>query len=110
MIASMRCRGQSGNGRGWLSSLRPGRTRVSCRLGPAKKSPVSSPDRPLSVTTAVPGTGRLAGWSVSVCRACWRSPYSFGLARLNPVTVPSQLQISSSLLPQYQREWLGQYP
>jgi hypothetical protein len=32
------------------------------------------------------------------------------LARLNPVTVPSQVQISSSLHPQYQREWFGQYP
>src|SRR5713101_4114608 len=38
------------------------------------------------------------------------SPYSFGLARPNPVTVPSQVQISRSLAPQYQREWLGQYP
>jgi|HubBroStandDraft_6_1064221.scaffolds.fasta_scaffold1277764_1 hypothetical protein len=43
-------------------------------------------------------------------RAWSRSPCIFGFARLNPVTVPSQVQISSSLQPQYQREWLGQYP
>src|SRR4029453_11320589 len=36
--------------------------------------------------------------------------YSLGLARPKPVTVPSHVQISSSLLPQYQREWLGEYP
>src|SRR2546423_15247134 len=69
-----------------------------------------TPDRPLSVTTAVPGAGRLAGRSLSICRAASRSPYSLGLARPNPVTVPSQVQIKVSLLPQYQREWLGQYP
>jgi hypothetical protein len=49
-------------------------------------------------------------WCSSICRACSRSPYSLGLARPNPVTVPSQVQMISSLLPQYQREWLGQYP
>ena len=75
-----------------------------------KNASVSSPDSPLSVTTAVPGAGRFAGWPAGVLRACSRSPLSFGLAGLNPVTVPSQVQISSSLLPQYQREWLGQYP
>ena len=32
------------------------------------------------------------------------SPASFGLARANPVTVPSQVTIGSSLVPQYQRE------
>ena len=64
----------------------------------------------MSVTTAVPGAGRFAGWRSSVCRAWSRSPCSFGFAMLNPVTVPSQVQISSSLHPQYQREWLGQYP
>jgi hypothetical protein len=62
----------------------------------------------LSVTTAVPGAGLFAGWRSSVWRAWPRSPCSFGFARLNPVTVPSQVQISSSLHPQYQREWLGQ--
>jgi hypothetical protein len=31
-----------------------------------------------------------------------------GFARPKPVTVPSQVQISSSLAPQYQRECLGQ--
>jgi hypothetical protein len=34
-----------------------------------------------------------------VCRAWSRSPCSLGFARLNPVTVPSQVQISSSLQP-----------
>ncbi len=29
---------------------------------------------------------------------------SLGFARLNPVTVPSQVQTSSSLQPQYQRD------
>src|SRR2546430_13061742 len=110
MIASTRCRSQFGNGRGCFSSLRAGRMRVSCRSSLAKNSSVSSPDRPLSVTTAVPGAGRLAGRSLSICRAASRSPYSLGLARPNPVTVPSQVQIKVSLLPQYQREWLGQYP
>ena len=59
---------------------------------------------------AVPGAGRFAGWRSSVWRAWSRSPCSLGFARLNPVTVPSQVQISSSLAPQYQREWLAQYP
>jgi hypothetical protein len=59
---------------------------------------------------AVPGAGRLAGWCSSICRACWRSPKSLGLASANPVTVPSQVHRISSLAPQYQREWLGQYP
>jgi hypothetical protein len=54
--------------------------------------------------------GRLAGCPVSICRAASRSPCSLGLARPNPVTVPSQVQITVSLVPQYQREWLGQYP
>ena len=62
------------------------------------------------MTTAVPGAGRFAGWSFSICRDCSRSPKSLGLARPKPVTVPSQVQMSSSLAPQYQREWLGQYP
>ena len=90
------------------------RPRISRRSVPTrrsqKNSSVSCPDRPLSVTTAVPGTGRLAGWSLSICRAASRSPYSLGFARPNPVTVPSQVQITVSLVPQYQREWLGQYP
>ena len=34
----------------------------------------------------------------------------FGFARLNPVTIPSQVEMISSLATQYQREWLGQYP
>jgi hypothetical protein len=59
---------------------------------------------------AVPGSGRFAGWSYSVCLACSRSPYSLGFARPNRVTVPSQVQMISSLATQYQREWLGQYP
>ena len=46
---------------GVLLVLRAGRMRVRPRSGPAKNSSVSSPDRPLSVTTAVPGAGRLAG-------------------------------------------------
>jgi len=58
------------------------------------------------------GAGR---WAVRrrssrICRVAFCSPNSLGLARPNPVTVPSQVQISSSLAPQYQREWLGQYP
>jgi enoyl-CoA hydratase/carnithine racemase len=36
----------------------------------------------LAVTAAVPGAGRLAGWPAGVCRACSRSPRSFGLAGL----------------------------
>ena len=40
----------------------------------AKNASVSSPDRPLSVTMAVPGAGRFAGWCSSICRACSRSP------------------------------------
>src|SRR6266702_2840851 len=55
-----------------------------------------------------PGLFVLAGRCSSICRAWSRSPYSFGLARPNPVTVPSQVHISISLDPQYQREWLGQ--
>ena len=93
---------------GVLSSLRVGRISARPRSGLAKNSSVSSPDRPLSVTMAVPGAGRLAGWSLSICRAWSRSPKSLGLARPNPVTVPSQVQMSISLAPQYQREWLGQ--
>jgi hypothetical protein len=108
MIASTRCRSQFGKYLGAFSSLRAGRISVRPRSGPAKNASVSSPDRPLSVTMAVPGTGRFAGWCSSIVRACSRSPASFGLARANPVTVPSQVQISSSLLPLYQREWLGQ--
>ena len=110
MIASTRWRSQFGNGRGVVSSLRAGRIRVRPSSGPAKNSSVSSPARPLSVTMAVPGAGRLAGWPVSICRAWSRSPKSLGLARPNPVTVPSQVQMSISLDPQYQREWLGQKP
>src|SRR6516162_10197493 len=110
MIASTRCRSQFGNWRGCFSSLRAGRIRTRPRSGPAKDSPVSAPARPLSVTTAVPGAGRFADWSSRICRVAFCSPNSLGLARPNPVTVPSQVQISSSLAPQYQREWLGQYP
>src|SRR4029077_7923633 len=95
---------------GLLLVLAAGRTNVSCRSSLVKNSSVSSPDKPLSVTTAVPGTGRLAGWLLSICRAASRSPCSLGLARPNPVTVPSQVQIKVSFVPQYQREWLGQYP
>jgi len=107
MIASTRCRSQFGKDRAF-SSLRAGRIRSRPRPGLAKKVSVSSPARPLSVTMAVPGAGRLAGRSLSICRAWSRSPYSLGLARPNPVTVPSQVQISISLDPQYQREWDGQ--
>ena len=34
------------------------------------------------------GAGRLAGWPVSICRACSRSPKSLGFARPNPVRRP----------------------
>jgi hypothetical protein len=95
-------------GPGVFSSLRAGRISARPRSGSAKKSSVSWPARPLSVTMAVPGAGRLAGWRSSICRAWSRSPKSLGLARANPVTVPSQVQISSSLAPRYRREWLGQ--
>ena len=61
MMASTRCRSQFGKYRGCFSSLRAGRTRISPRSPLVKNSSVSCPDRPLSVTTAVPGTGRLAG-------------------------------------------------
>ena len=61
MTASTRCRSQFGNGRGCFSSLRAGRIRVSPRLSPAKNSSVPCPDRPLSVTTTVPGAGTAAG-------------------------------------------------
>jgi hypothetical protein len=50
------------------------------------------------------GCGAVAGWSLSIVRAWSRSPASFGLARANPVTDPSQVQITSSVPPQYQRE------
>jgi hypothetical protein len=69
MTASTRWRSQFGNGRGCFSSLRAGRIRVRPRSGPAKGSSVPCPDRPLSVTTAVPGAGRFAGWRSSVPRA-----------------------------------------
>ncbi len=59
MMASTRWRSQFGNGRGVVSSLRAGRISVRPRSGPAKNAPVSSPDRPLSVTMAVPGA---VGW------------------------------------------------
>jgi hypothetical protein len=59
MIASTRCRSQFGKALGVFSSLRAGRISASPRSGPAKKSSVSFPARPLSVTMAVPG-GRLA--------------------------------------------------
>jgi hypothetical protein len=64
MMASTRWRSQFGNGRGVVSSLR---IRVRPRSGLAKNASVSSPARPLSVTTAVPGAGRLAGLSSSIC-------------------------------------------
>jgi hypothetical protein len=80
---------------GLLLVLRAGRRRVSCKSSLAKKSSVSCPDRPLSVTTRVPG-GRFAGWRSRVWRAWSRSPASLGFARLNPVTVPSQVQTRSS--------------
>ncbi len=66
------------------------------------------------MTTAVPGAGRFAGWRSGACRVWSRSlcgfGFGFGFARLNPVAVPSQVQMISSLAPQYQREWLGLYP
>jgi hypothetical protein len=96
MIASTRCRSQFGKYRDVFSSLRAGRIKVKAKSGPAKKHSVSWPDSPLSVMMAVPGAGRLAGWSWRICRACSRSPKSLGLARPNPVTVPSQVQMSSS--------------
>jgi hypothetical protein len=46
------------------------------------------------------GAGRLAGCSSSMTRTVSRSPSSFGLARANPVTVPSQVMMSSSFAPQ----------
>ena len=49
--------------------------------------------------TAVPGAGRLAGWSLSICRACSRSPKSLGLARPKPVTVQSQVQRAAACCP-----------
>jgi hypothetical protein len=61
MIASIRCSSQFGKDREIFSLLRAGRTSTRPRSGPVKKSSVSSPDRPLPVTTAVPGAGRLAG-------------------------------------------------
>src|SRR6516225_4573400 len=52
------CRSQFGKYRGVFSSLRAGRISVRLRSGAAKNVSVSSPDRPLSVTMAVPGAGR----------------------------------------------------
>jgi hypothetical protein len=49
--------------------------------------------KPLSLTSTVPGTGVLAGRS------------SLGLARPNPVVVPSQVTTSSRLAPQEKRWW-----
>jgi hypothetical protein len=98
-IASTRWRSQFGKYRGSASSLRAGRIRARPRSGQAKNDSVSPPDSPLSVTRAVPGGGRFAGWSVSICRACSRSPKSLGFARPNPVTVPSQAISRSSSVP-----------
>ena len=61
MIASTRCRSQFGKYLGVFSSLRAGRISVRPRSGPAKNASVSSPDRPLSVTTAVPGARAVRG-------------------------------------------------
>jgi hypothetical protein len=60
--------------------------------------------KPLSLTSTVPGTGVLAGRSSSRSSA-WRSPASLGLARPNPVVVPSQVTTSSRLAPQEKRWW-----
>jgi len=49
----------------------------------------------------------VGGWSLSICRALVASPDSFGLAEAESGHRPSQVQISISLDPQYQREWLG---
>ena len=72
MIASTRCRSQFGKCQGF-SSLRAGRIKARPRSGPAKNASMSSPDRPLPVTMAVPGAGRFAGAHSSVARACSRS-------------------------------------
>src|SRR5262249_31091944 len=45
------------------------------------------------------GGGPVRGLAGEPCRACSRSPHSFGLARLNPVTVPSQVQITAACCP-----------
>jgi hypothetical protein len=76
MIASTRWRSQLGKTSGSGSSVRAGRIRH--RPHSANNAWVAWPDRPLSVTTAEPLGGRLAGWWVSSCRACSRSPHSLG--------------------------------
>ena len=50
------------------------------------------------------GRGAVRGLAFQGLPGLSRSPCSFGFARLNPVTVPSQVQMISSLAPQYQRE------
>jgi len=76
-MASTRWRCQFGKGLGVVSSLRAGRIRVRPRPGLAKNASVSSPARPLSVTTAVPGAGRLAGLVVTVTWALVLAYYVF---------------------------------
>ena len=92
---------------GVFSSFAGWRISISSRSGPAKNASVSAGQ---ALIGDYRGARRrpVAGGRLSICRACSRSPYSLGLARQNPVTVPSQVQMSSSLAPQYQREWLGQ--
>jgi excisionase family DNA binding protein len=109
MIASIRWRSQFGKYRGGLLVLAGRADQHQAQVVAGEELLGLLPGQALIVTTAVPGAGRFAGWSLSIFRACSRSPYSLGLARPNPVTVPSQVQRSSSLDPQYQREWLGQY-
>ena len=85
-------------GRGRGSSVRAGRIISSPRS--ARNRSVAAPARPLSVTTALPAGGRLAGWETSSRRTASRSPTSLGLAKPNPVTVPSAVQNNLSLTPQ----------
>ena len=63
--------------------------------------------RLLDATSVPCGTSRqtvkrseLAGWAANSCRTASRSPTSLGLARPNPVTVPSAVTTSRSLTPQ----------
>src|SRR5260221_12842048 len=110
MIASTRCRSQFGKGRGAFSSLRAGRISVRPRSGPAKNCSVSSPDRPLSVTTAVARAGRVAGGLANMLRGGSRAPLRLGLTRPDPGKGAAQVQLNIVLDPPDSPERQGTYP
>jgi hypothetical protein len=99
IMASMRWRSQFGKGRGPVSSLRDGRIRARPSSWLAKKAPVSSPA--LVRDDGGTGGGPVRRPVLQHLAGLLAFPEELGLARPNPVTVRSQVQISSSLAPQY---------